>query len=62
MSAPLYEIERFQIQDYFVNNMRFVVVDLGSMTKSDGLLGMNFLKAFDFEIDQQNDLLILAPR
>ncbi len=42
--------------------MQFVVMELEGKGQGDGLLGMNFLKAFDFRIDQQNNLLLLNPR
>ncbi|WP_408635811.1 hypothetical protein [Paraneptunicella aestuarii] len=44
----------------YVDDIAIVVLPLENMD-SDGLLGMNFLRAFRFEIDQAQDMLILAP-
>ncbi|MCJ8273073.1 MAG: retroviral-like aspartic protease family protein, partial [Psychrosphaera sp.] len=61
INAPIYQFERYQINDFYVDKISFVIIDLENMTDYHGLLGMNFLKQFKFEIDQQNNLLILSP-
>ncbi len=61
INAPIYQFERFQINEFYVDKISFVIIDLDNMTDYHGLLGMNFLKQFKFEIDQQNNLLILSP-
>ncbi|NQZ11530.1 MAG: retroviral-like aspartic protease family protein [Algicola sp.] len=61
INAPIYQFERYQINDFYVDKISFVIIDLDNMTDYHGLLGMNFLKQFKFEIDQQNNLLILSP-
>lgn len=61
VNAPIYEFERFQIDDFYIDNMQFVVLPLENTHSYNGLLGMNFLKHFKFEIDQENNLLILSP-
>lgn len=61
VNAPIYQFDRFQIDDFYVENMSFVVLDIDNMSDYHGLLGMNFLKQFKFEIDQSNNLLILSP-
>lgn len=60
VTTSVYRFEHFQINGYQVNRIEFAVMELESMDKADGLLGMNFLKHFAFKIDQQNNLLILA--
>jgi clan AA aspartic protease (TIGR02281 family) len=61
ITASLYQVAEFAIQDYVVNDFVFAVSPYSS-EHSDGLLGMNFLKAFDFHIDQNNGLLILKNK
>jgi clan AA aspartic protease (TIGR02281 family) len=61
INAPIYQFERFQINAFTVDKISFVIIDLDNMTDYHGLLGMNFLKQFKFEIDQENNLLILSP-
>jgi clan AA aspartic protease (TIGR02281 family) len=61
INAPIYQFERFQINEFTVDKISFVIIDLDNMTDYHGLLGMNFLKQFKFKIDQENNLLILSP-
>lgn len=61
VTAPIYQFERFQIDEFFVDKMNFVVLPIEGVSNYDGLLGMNFLKHFKFEIDQENNLFILSP-
>ena len=65
VEAPIYQFASFEIGDYRIPNMQFVVMLLensGSKKNGDGLLGMNYLKAFNFQIDQENSRLLLKPR
>ena len=65
VQAPIYQFASFEIGDYRIPNMQFVVMLLensGSKNNGDGLLGMNYLKAFNFQIDQENSRLLLKPR
>ncbi|KGJ95813.1 retropepsin-like aspartic protease family protein [Thalassotalea sp. ND16A] len=55
-------IEQFGLGDKVLYDFEVVVMDLTSLDSADGLLGMNFLKHFQFEIDQQHALLFLSPR
>ena len=61
VNAPIYRFSQFQIDDIQVSDLYFVILDLPDR-RSDGLLGMNFLKQFRFHIDQQNARLLLSPR
>lgn len=62
INAPIYRFERFQINEFVVNDISFVVIDMENFDNYHGLLGMNFLKQFKFEIDQQENLLVLSPK
>ena len=57
----IYEVDEFSLQGYQVKNLIFAVspyLNLGN----DGLLGMNFLRLFDFHIDQAHNLLRLKNK
>ena len=59
--SPIYEVDEFSLQGYQVKNLIFAVspyLNLGN----DGLLGMNFLRLFDFHIDQAHNLLRLKNK
>ncbi|MCJ8312423.1 MAG: clan AA aspartic protease [Saccharospirillaceae bacterium] len=61
VAAKMYKVDRFLIGEYFVDDFNFIVLDLtldGSGTQ--GLLGMNFLQNFEFNIDQVNRVLYLS--
>lgn len=58
--APVYQFESLSIGNNYVNEIAIVVLPLKELN-ADGLLGMNFLRSFRFEIDQINNQLILAP-
>ncbi|MDN3653277.1 retropepsin-like aspartic protease [Thalassotalea ponticola] len=55
-------VEQFAIGPWQVRDLEVVVMPLTNMTKTDGLLGMNFLRQFVFNIDQQQDLLFLQAK
>jgi len=59
--ASIYQVAEFSIQDYRVKDFSFAVSSFSS-NHNDGLLGMNFLRNFDFHIDQDNSLLILKNK
>ncbi|WNC70932.1 retropepsin-like aspartic protease [Thalassotalea psychrophila] len=54
-------IDEFWLAGRAVYDFEVVVMDLNNFDKADGLLGMNFLQHFKFEIDQKNALLFLTP-
>ncbi|MFT5297555.1 MAG: clan AA aspartic protease (TIGR02281 family) [Colwellia sp.] len=62
VTASIYQVAEFSIQGYMVNDFIFAVSPSYTNDHNDGLLGMNFLKAFDFHIDQNNGLLILKNK
>ncbi|NTS75514.1 clan AA aspartic protease [Catenovulum sp. SM1970] len=61
VSAPIYKVRRFSVSQYQLNDFSIVVMPLENM-QSDGLLGMNFLSRFRFEIDQAKASLYLSGR
>ncbi|ARD44170.1 retropepsin-like aspartic protease [Colwellia sp. PAMC 21821] len=61
VTASIYQVAEFSIQGYSVSDFVFAVSPYIS-AGNDGLLGMNFLKAFDFHIDQSNSFLILKNK
>lgn len=60
VTAPVYRFASLAISDNYVDDIAIVVLPMTNF-QADGLLGMNFLRAFRFEIDQRNSRLILAP-
>ena len=60
VDAAVYRLQSFAIGDYSVPNMEFVLLDIEHGSHGDGLLGMNFLRNFAFQIDQKNNLLLLS--
>jgi clan AA aspartic protease (TIGR02281 family) len=61
VTASIYQVAEFAIQGYTVNDFVFAVSPYVS-EGNDGLLGMNFLRSFDFHIDQNNSRLILKNK
>lgn len=53
-------VDEFTLGGQTINDFEIVVLELPNFDKADGLLGMNFLQHFKFEIDQQNSLLFLS--
>lgn len=53
-------VEYFNIGEHQLEDFEIVVMELPGFEHADGLLGMNFLKQFKFEIDQENSLLFLS--
>ena len=62
VTANIYQVAEVSKQGYVVNDFLFAVSHSYANDYNDGLLGMNFLKAFDFHIDQNNGLLILKNK
>ena len=54
VSAPIYKIESLSLGEWQVNQIEIGVMPLDNETTFNGLLGMNFLKHFQFFIDQND--------
>ena len=57
--APVYRFAHLRIDHARVEDITVVVLNMGSLRSADGLLGMDFLREFDFRIDQKNAKLYL---
>ena len=60
--ALIYRFESLNVGGFVVKDIEFAVMRLSEMEQADGLLGMNFLQRFAFQIDQENHSLILSYR
>ena len=61
VSAELYQVAEIELKGYVVKDFIFAVSPFES-GDNDGLLGMNYLSAFDFYIDQTNNMLRLESK
>lgn len=61
VSAPIYRLDALTVGQWQVRDLEVGVLPLGSQKGFDGLLGMNFLKHFQFFIDQDEGVLNLSP-
>lgn len=59
VQAKVTNVESFSINDFKFNDFKISISSLNS--DFDGLLGMNYLKNFDFYIDQEEAVLYLNP-
>ncbi len=59
VQAPIYRLDRLSVGEWQVSDLDVGVLELGD-TGIDGLLGMNFLRHFQFFIDQNKALLRLS--
>lgn len=57
--APMFEFEQLSINNYQVRNTTVLILPQDYVGSSDGLLGMNYLREFDFHLDHRNSLLLL---
>jgi len=60
--APVYILDSLTIGDSQVNQLEVGVLEIAGDTNMDGLLGMNFLRHFQFFIDQNEALLRLSSQ
>ncbi len=58
--APIYILDSLSVGDWQVNQLEVGILDLSGSSNVDGLLGMNFLRHFQFFIDQNEALLLLS--
>lgn len=59
VSAPMYQFKNLIIKHAVVENISVMVLPMRHMQNTQGLLGMNFLREFDFKIDQKHALIFL---
>ncbi|MGI0120052.1 retroviral-like aspartic protease family protein [Zooshikella sp. RANM57] len=60
--APVYRFKTISIAGRQVKDIDVAMVDMPESNAYQGLLGMNFLKFFQFEMDQEQSLLFLDPK
>lgn len=61
VDGAIYQLNSLTIGDYSISNVDVAVLDFPTTSHSSGLLGMNILEQFSFQIDQQAGLLKLEP-
>jgi len=57
--ASMYQFQELSINHVTVQNLPIVVLPIQSIANADGLLGMNFLREFDFKIDQRQAMMFI---
>lgn len=62
VQAPVVILESLSLGDARLSNVSVGALNLNMPRGVKGLLGMNFLRHYDFRIDQDKNLLILNPR
>ncbi|TDF39819.1 hypothetical protein EYS14_10005 [Alteromonadaceae bacterium M269] len=62
VNARIFRFDSLSIGNFQVNNFAVIVLPRRSNLDSDGLLGMNFLRHYDFRIDQRSSQLFLRNR
>ena len=62
VNANIYTADVFLIGEFEIKNLDIAILDYPSSPESHGLLGMNVLSLFRFEIDQQNAELMLNKK
>ncbi len=61
--APVAVLDSLELNGLVVKNIEINIIDIfPEDVRVDGLLGMSFLKHFNFSIDQENDVLLLEPK
>jgi clan AA aspartic protease (TIGR02281 family) len=57
--ARMYQFQELTINHVTVQNLPVLVLPMLDIENADGLLGMNFLREFDFKIDQQQSVMLI---
>ena len=57
--ASMYQFQELTINHVTVQNLAVVILHMQSIANADGLLGMNFLREFDFKIDQRQSVMFI---
>ena len=57
--ASMYQFRELSINHVTVQNLPVVILPLQGIENADGLLGMNFLREFDFKIDQRQSVMFI---
>ena len=57
--ARMYQFQTLSINHVTVQNLPVVILPMQSIENADGLLGMNFLREFDFKIDQRQAVMFI---
>jgi clan AA aspartic protease (TIGR02281 family) len=59
MLASIYQFQELTIEHVTVQNLPVVILPIKNIANADGLLGMNFLREFDFKIDQRQAVMFI---
>ena len=57
--ARMYQFRELTINHVTVENLPVVILPMQGIENADGLLGMNFLREFDFKIDQRQSVMFI---
>lgn len=60
--SPLVRIDKMTLGPYQIRSIGMFVMPEEAIRQADGLLGMNVLKQFHFQLDQTSAELVLSPR
>lgn len=59
--APMYQFAELKLNHVSVHDISIMVIPMVNTETVNGLLGMNFLREFDFKLDQRQAILHLSP-
>lgn len=60
--GTMYRVDRVQLGNQTLSDVHIAVLDFNTPAGIDGLLGMNILRNFRFQVDQDEQRLYLRPR